>query len=263
MEEDLRVIFSTSFHPRQTPESNPFSFIFILNVHIHSITEAYLIYLWIIFKSLPFTLMSLPWALIISCPNSGLLSSCLCCAVLCLVAQSCPTLCDAIDCSLPGSSIHGTFQARILEWVAMSSSGGSSQPGDWTQVSHIAGGFFTFWATREAYLLAYLPQTLLMLLLELSTQATILTSLWPSFQPPHLLPVSSSLLYSQQHQTTYSSPSTLNYIAQGHYPLLVLFLLPNPFFFNNKTTTWLQLTIKNAKRIKRKLYSTQILIPRR
>ena len=182
---------------------------------------------------------------------------------VCVCTQSCLTLCDPMDYSLPGSSVYGTFQARILEWVAMSSSGGSSQPGDWTQVSHIAGGFFTFWATREAYLLAYLPQTLLMLLLELSTQATILTSLWPSFQPPHLLPVSSSLLYSQQHQTTYSSPSTLNYIAQGHYPLLVLFLLPNPFFFNNKTTTWLQLTIKNAKRIKRKLYSTQILIPRR
>ena len=169
-----------------------------------------------------------------------------------------------MDCSPPGSSVPGILQARVLEWVVMSFSRRSSQPGDWTQVSHIAGGFFTIWATREAYLLAYLPQTLLILLLELSTQATILTSLWPSFQPPHLLSLSSdSVVYSQQHQTTYSSPSTLNYIAQGHYPLLVLFLVPNPFCFNNKTTTWLQLTIKNAKRIKRKLYSTQILIPRR
>ena len=44
----------------------------------------------------------------------------------------------------------GSFQARILEWVAMPSSRGSSQPRDQTQVSHIAGGFFTFWATREA-----------------------------------------------------------------------------------------------------------------
>ena len=43
-----------------------------------------------------------------------------------LVAKSCPTLCDPIDCSLPGSSIHGIFQTRILEWVAISFSRGSS-----------------------------------------------------------------------------------------------------------------------------------------
>ena len=58
------------------------------------------------------------------------------------VAQSCLTLCDPMDCSLPGSSIHGIFQAGVLEWVAISFSRGSSQPGDRTQVSHIAGGFF-------------------------------------------------------------------------------------------------------------------------
>ena len=48
----------------------------------------------------------------------------------CLVPQSCPTLCDPIDCSLPGSSVHGIFQVRILEWVAISFSRGSSQPRD-------------------------------------------------------------------------------------------------------------------------------------
>ena len=48
----------------------------------------------------------------------------------CLVTQSCPTLCDSLDCSLPGSSVLGVFQARILEWVAMPSSRGSSQPRD-------------------------------------------------------------------------------------------------------------------------------------
>ena len=52
--------------------------------------------------------------------------------------------------SLPGSSVHGISQARILELVAMPSSRGSSQPRDQTQVSHIAGGFFTVWTTREA-----------------------------------------------------------------------------------------------------------------
>ena len=64
------------------------------------------------------------------------------CAALCLVAQLCPTLCDPLGCSRPGSSVHGVLQARILEWVAMPSSRGSFQPRDQTQVSHIAGRFF-------------------------------------------------------------------------------------------------------------------------
>ena len=58
------------------------------------------------------------------------------------VAQSCPTLCDPMDHSLPGSSIHGIFQARVLEWVAISFSRGSSQPRDWTQVFRITGSCF-------------------------------------------------------------------------------------------------------------------------
>ena len=54
------------------------------------------------------------------------------------VAQLCWTLRDPTDCSLPGSSIHGSLQARVLEWVAMSSSRGSSRPGDGTHVSCIS-----------------------------------------------------------------------------------------------------------------------------
>ena len=65
------------------------------------------------------------------------------CVVLGLVTQSSPTLSESMDCSPPGSSVHGILQARILEWVAMLSSRGSSQPRDQTQVSRIAGGFFT------------------------------------------------------------------------------------------------------------------------
>ena len=90
--------------------------------------------------------------------------------------QSCLTLCDPMDCSLPGSSLHGCLgskvkvaqscptlcdpmdytvrgilQARILEWVAFPFSRGSSQPRDQIQVSHMAGGFFTSWATRETH----------------------------------------------------------------------------------------------------------------
>ena len=66
----------------------------------------------------------------------------------CVHAELCPTLCAPMDCSLPGSSIHGIFQALILEWVAFSFSRGSSWPRDWTQVSRIASRFFPFWATR-------------------------------------------------------------------------------------------------------------------
>ena len=59
---------------------------------------------------------------------------CMCAQLL----QSCPSLCDPIDCSPSGSSVHGLLQARILEWVAMRSSRGSSRPRDCTHVSYIS-----------------------------------------------------------------------------------------------------------------------------
>ena len=61
------------------------------------------------------------------------------------VAQLCQTLCEPMD-----YTVRGILQARILEWVAILFSRGSSQPRDLTQVSCIAGGFFTSWATKEA-----------------------------------------------------------------------------------------------------------------
>ena len=67
------------------------------------------------------------------------------------VAQSCPILCDPMDCSLPGSS-HRIFQAKVLEWVAISFSRGSSPPRDRTQVSCTAGRWFTVWATMGEWL---------------------------------------------------------------------------------------------------------------
>ena len=66
-----------------------------------------------------------------------------------LIAQSCPTPYNPMDCSPPSSPVHGIIQARILEWVAIPFSRGSSQPRDRTQVSCTAGRFFTVWATRE------------------------------------------------------------------------------------------------------------------
>ena len=68
--------------------------------------------------------------------------------------QWCSTFCSPMDCSLPGSSVHGILQAWILEWVAIPSARGSSQPRDPTQASRIgiAGGFFTIWTIREAHM---------------------------------------------------------------------------------------------------------------
>ena len=66
------------------------------------------------------------------------------------VTQLCLTLYNSMDCSLPGSSVRGIFQARVLEWVAISFFRGSSWPRDWTQVSCITDKFFTSRATREA-----------------------------------------------------------------------------------------------------------------
>ena len=70
---------------------------------------------------------------------------------VCLVTQLCPTLCHPMDYSPPDSSVGGILQARVLEWVVIPFSRGSSQPRDQTQVSHIAGRFFTVWAIREAH----------------------------------------------------------------------------------------------------------------
>ena len=85
----------------------------------------------------------------------------ICC---CLVSQSsCPTLLWPIYCSLPGSSVHGTFQVRVLEWVAISSSRGSSRPRDWTPKSpHILHSKWILycWATSIPSLLDFTPTPL-------------------------------------------------------------------------------------------------------
>ena len=77
---------------------------------------------------------------------------CVCVHAYTQSAQLHPTLCYPVACSppAPGSSVHGLLQARILEWIAIFFSRGSSQPRNWTQVSRIAGRFFTSWTTGEA-----------------------------------------------------------------------------------------------------------------
>ena len=76
-----------------------------------------------------------------------------CACVHAKTLQSCQTFCDPMDSSLPGSSVHGILQIRMLEWVAMPIFGGSSQPRDGTcllPLLHLAGEFFTTSAAREA-----------------------------------------------------------------------------------------------------------------
>ena len=81
-------------------------------------------------------------------PRSNNLGPWFCCC--CLVDKSCPSLCDPMDCSPPGSSVHGICQARILEWGATSFSGGSSQSRDRTCISCTDGKILYSWTTCEA-----------------------------------------------------------------------------------------------------------------
>ena len=81
------------------------------------------------------------------------------------VTQSCPTLCEPTDCSLPGFSVHGIFQARVLEWVVVSFARGSSRPRDGIRVSRIVSrcfyrlsqesleGIFQYWASKSPSLI--------------------------------------------------------------------------------------------------------------
>ena len=75
-----------------------------------------------------------------------------------LVAQSCSTLCNPMDCSPPGSSVHGLLWERILEWGTIPFSSGSFQPRDQTRVSCIAGRFFIIWSCPAISLLGILPE---------------------------------------------------------------------------------------------------------
>ena len=123
------------------------------------------------------------------------------------VAQSCPTLCDPMDYSLPGSSLHGIFQARVLEWAAIFFSRGSSQLRDWTRVSCVADRCFTLWATREA------PPLLLLLLL-LSSFIRVRLCATPQTAAHQAPP---SLGFSrQEHWSGLYYHVTIHYIVMKH-----------------------------------------------
>ena len=106
------------------------------------------------------------------------------------VAQWCPTLCDPMDCNLPGSSVHGILQARVLEWVAISFSRTSSEPRDWIRVSCIAGRFFTL-------------LLLLLLLLSRFSRVRLCATPWTA---AHQAPLSTEFS-RQEHWSGSPSPS--------------------------------------------------------
>ena len=89
------------------------------------------------------------------------------------VAQSCPTLCDPMDCSLPGFSVHGISPARILEWVTISFSRGSSRPRNRTWVSCIGGRRFNLWAIREAQFQVYSKVNQLYICMKVKSSLTL------------------------------------------------------------------------------------------
>ena len=113
-----------------------------------------------------------------------------CMEVTLLVAQLCPTLCNPMDCSPPGFSVCGILRASILEWVVIPFSGGSSGASDQTWVSHLAGRFFTIWATRSIWFSLIYKNFRHLDSLPFWCEASI----WPGFSPPLLWAVLSWLL---------------------------------------------------------------------
>ena len=145
-----------------------------------------------------------------------------------------------MDCSPPGFSVHGVFQARILEWVAISFSGGSSPPRDRTQVLRIAGRRFTLWATREALSLLYCPINIQRLyifshkknFLNFTSHSRNLSyySLFPSRKAPF------KSAYSHNHHCLFSlffSPIEL-YVIPAPFTLPYLFLSRLPVTTGNQ-----------------------------
>ena len=113
----------------------------IMIQYLYNFKAIWLIWLTLFIQTCPFILWDIfIWSSGVKCPRS-----------FSEVAQSCPTLCGPVDCSLPGSAVHGIFQARVLEWVIISFSRGSSQLRDWTRIAHIVGRHFTVWATKGSY----------------------------------------------------------------------------------------------------------------
>ena len=140
------------------------------------------------------------------------------------VAQSCPTLCDPMDCSLPGSSVHGIFQAIVLEWVAISFSSGSSRPRDGTQVSRIVDRRFTIWATRKV-LLAYKYQ----IHSTMSKSKKLTENNWLIYRPYWNFNNCLTHVLFLDHELIFSYPVFLVPFHLGQFPFLFVLHDPDTF----------------------------------
>ena len=125
--------------------------------------------------------------------------------------QSCPAVCNSMNCSPPGCSVHGIFQARILEWVAISFSRGSSWPRDWTQVSCMAGGFFTVWATREDC------QITARILIQESLVSWGQSSRWNGFVVGVVQSLSHVWLFATSWTVAHQSPPSMGFYRQEYW----------------------------------------------
>ena len=156
-----------------------------------------------------------------------------------VVTQLCLTLCDPMDCSLPGSSIHWIFQARILEWVTIYFSRRSSQPRNWIQVSHIVGRRFTVWATSEVtlslirshlFLFAFISFALGDVIVRWVSGIQFFVTPWASRLPCPSSPIvsSNSCPLSQWCHPSLFSSCLQSFPASGSFPVNQLFASDGP-----------------------------------
>ena len=148
------------------------------------------------------------------------------CVCVCLVTQLCPVLCDPLDCSLPCSSVHGISQTRILGWVAISSSRGSSGPRDRNCVSCVSctAGIFTCWATGEAHIEVVSSAYLRLLILPLAILIPTCDSSSLAFRMMH-----SAYKWNKQGDNIQPCPTPFPVLNQSVVPYLVLTVVNRMF----------------------------------
>ena len=129
-----------------------------------------------------------------------------------------------MDCNPPGSSVHGLLQARILEWVAIPNSRGSSWPREWTQVSCITGRFFTIWATRKAISSVQFSCSVIRLFVTSWTAALLaslsITNSWNLFK---LMSIESVMPSNLSSSVVPFSSCLQSFLASGSFPMSQFF----------------------------------------
>ena len=169
------------------------------------------------------------------------------------VAQSCLTLCNPMDCSLPGSS-HGIFQAKVLEWVAISFSRGSSPPRDRTWVSLIVGRCFTVSATRQESSRKTSTSALLTMLKPLTVDHNKMWKILKEMRIPDHLTCLLRNLYAGQEATVRTGHGTADWlkirkgVCQSSILSPCLFNLYAEYIMRNAGLDEAQVGIKTARR---------------